>query len=73
MTLYLLTPPTARKVAMTPAQQHAQDETVRVLAFYADKADGLPARVRTRYRPTSYDDVKHARQPRRRYKPWSCR
>lgn len=41
--------------------------------FYADKADGLPARVRTRYRPTSYDDVKHARQPRRRYKPWSCR
>lgn len=31
--------PTARKVAMTPAQQHAQQETVRVLAFYADEAE----------------------------------
>lgn len=25
--------------AMTPAQQHAQQETVRVLAFYADEAE----------------------------------
>ena len=47
MPLYLLTPPTARKVAMTPAQQHAQDETVRVLAFYADEAEGWLKRIDT--------------------------
>lgn len=41
--------------------------------FYADKADGLPARVRTRYRPTSYDDVPHARQSRHTHKHRSRR
>lgn len=39
--------PSSRKVAMTKAQRHAQAETVRVLAFYADQAEGWLKRIDT--------------------------
>ena len=31
--------PSSRKVSMTPAQRHAQDETRRVLKVYVDQAE----------------------------------
>ena len=41
--------------------------------WHADNVDGLPARVRTRCRPTSYDDVPHGRKSRHTHKHRSRR
>jgi hypothetical protein len=41
--------------------------------WHADHVDALPARVRTRCRPTSYDDVPHGRRSKNERKHRSRR
>lgn len=39
--------PSSRKVSTTPAQQHAQEETKRVLDFFCKQAEGWLKKIDT--------------------------